>query len=218
MGWSTLQKFSSGNDHWSIEKNYLGPDHDEYHVFYFKGDADKATEIHDLEADNESQARIEGEALIKKLSNGKMKKESVDAGDHFLLFEEWNTKINEDTIEGYEYHFTFEGDEYTIDQGEKDKTIFGIKKKNGDWLVMTKGRLFDPAAHDKTRNEMVKFLQEGIKFFNIRNPVEVDTVKESEWAKFFDFEIRKRPGRINKKYVVLKLHCGKASAKWLSKH
>jgi len=137
----------------------------------------------------------------------------------FLNYEDFlNEKlINEDTIEGYKYRFDFEGKRYIIHQGEKDKTIFGIKK-DGDWYVMTKGHLFDPENHDMTRNEMVEFIQKGIKYFNIRNPVEVDTVKESEWAKFFDFELKKTPGRINKKYVILKLQCGKAAAKWLSKH
>lgn len=127
-------------------------------------------------------------------------------------------EVNEDTIPGYKYHFDFEGDEYTIIQGKEDKTIFGIRKKDGEWRVMTKGRLFDPRENDMTRDEMTKFIQRGIKFFNVRNPVEIDTVKNSEWAKFFDFELKKRPGRINKKYVILKLHCGKAAAKWLAKH
>lgn len=122
--------------------------------------------------------------------------------------------LTEETIEGYKYRFMYDGKKYVISQGTKDKTIFGVKGKDGDWIVLTKGDLFDPTNHDMDRNEFVEFLQRGIKFFNIRNPVEVEDVKNSEWGKFFDFEIKKRPGRINKKYVVLKLHCGKASAKW----
>jgi hypothetical protein len=126
-------------------------------------------------------------------------------------------RIDEETVEGYQYHFTFEGDDYTIEQGTKDKTIFGIKGKDGDWLAMTKGHLFDPKEHDMDRDEFVKFIQRGIKYFNVRNPVEIEDVKNSEWAKFFDFELKKRPGRLKKKYVVLKMHCGKAAAKWLSR-
>jgi hypothetical protein len=122
--------------------------------------------------------------------------------------------ITEETIEGYKYRFMYDDKKYLIHQGTKDKTIFGVKGKDGDWIVLTKGDLFDPAKHDMDRNEFVEFLQRGVKYFNIRNPVEVEDVKNSEWGKFFDFELKKRPGRINKKYVVLKLHCGKASAKW----
>ena len=124
--------------------------------------------------------------------------------------------LNEDTIEGYKYHFTFEGTDYTIRQGKKDETIFGIKHE-GKWKVLTKGRLFDPRLHDMHKNEMTNFIQKGIKYFNIRGNVDVDTVKESQWAKFFKFEIAKKPGRINKKYVILKLHAGKASAKYWAK-
>ena len=139
---------------------------------------------------------------------------SILSYDDFLNEKE----LNEDTIEGYRYKFDFEGKTYHIDQGEDDKTIFGIKDKDGGWKVMTKGRLFDPANHDMDRNEFLKFIQRGIKYFNIRAEVSLDEVKESEWEKFFDFEIKKKPGRISKKYVILKLHCGKAAAKWLSKH
>lgn len=126
--------------------------------------------------------------------------------------------IDEGTIEGYRYRFTFDGKKYFIDQGKDDETIFGVKdKKKGGWMVMTKGNLFDPAANEMDRNSFVEFLQKGIKFFNIRGEVTPDIVKDSEWAKFFDFELKKKPGRITKKYAVLKLHCGKASAKWLSR-
>ena len=135
--------------------------------------------------------------------------------DDFLNEEE---RIDEDTVEGYKYRFTFEGKDYVIHQGTEDKTIFGIKGKKKAWKVMTKGKLFDPASNDMDRNEMVKFLQKGIKYFNIRADVGVEEVKESEWAKYFDFEVKNKPGRINKKYVVLKLHCGKAACKWLSKN
>ena len=139
--------------------------------------------------------------------------------NHVKRFQDFlnEKKVNEDTLEGYEYRFDFEGDTYVIEQGTKDKTIFGIKGKDGEWDVMTKGHLFDPEENGMDRNEFVEFLQKGVKYFNIRNPVEVDDVKDSDWAKFFDFEIKKRPGRINKKYVVAKLHCGKAAAKWLSR-
>lgn len=127
-------------------------------------------------------------------------------------------KLNEETVEGYEYHFTFDGDEYTIKQGTKDKTIFGIRKKDSkDWLVMTKGKFFDAQANGMDLKEMTDFLQRGIKFFNIRGEVDVEIVKDSEWAKFFDFELKKKPGRINKKYAVLKLHVGKAACKWLAR-
>ena len=129
-------------------------------------------------------------------------------------------ELNEDTVDGYKYHFTFEDKDYTIVQGKKNKTIFGIKNDKGGWKVMTKGHLFDPKEHGHSDdpNEFFQFIQKGIKYFNVRNPIELDDVKESEWAKFFDFEIKKRPGRINKTYVVLKMHCGKAAAKWLAKH
>lgn len=126
--------------------------------------------------------------------------------------------IDEGTIEGYRYRFTFDGKKYFIDQGKDDETIFGVKdKKKGGWLVMTKGNLFDPSTNEMDRNAFVDFLQKGIKFFNIRGEVTPDIVKDSEWAKFFDFELKKKPGRITKRYCVLKLHCGKASAKWLSR-
>ena len=139
--------------------------------------------------------------------------------NHLKKFEDFlnEQKIEEGTIEGYKYRFTFEDKKYFIEQGKDDKSIFGIKDKDGDWIVMTKGSLFDPAKHDMDRNAMVEFLQRGIKYFNVRNPVTLDDVRESEWKNFFDFELAKKPGRINKKYVVLKLHCGKAAAKWLTR-
>ena len=126
--------------------------------------------------------------------------------------------LNEGTIEGYKYHFRFEGKKYTVHQGEKDKTLFGIKDKDGEWYVATKGKVFDPKSNDMEDKEFFEFIQRGIKFFNIRNPVEVEDVKQSEWKKFFNFELKNKPGRLNKKYVVLKMHCGKAAAKWLSQN
>lgn len=133
--------------------------------------------------------------------------------ENFLNEEE----LLEGTIEGYNYRFKFEDKKYIIRQSNKDKNMFGIKNKDGGWFVMTNGHLFDPAHHDMDRNSMVELLQRGIKYFNVRNPVEPKDVKESEWAKFFKFELNKKPGKISKKYVVLKLHCGKAAAKWLSR-
>lgn len=138
----------------------------------------------------------------------------------FLNFEDFlneSENINEETVEGYKYRFSFEGKKYIIHQGEKDKTIFGIKDKKGDWYVLTKGNLFSPDNNDLDKNSMVEFLQRGIKYFNVRNPVEIDDIKNSEWAKFFDYELKKKPGRLTKKYVVLKMHCGKAQCKYLSK-
>jgi hypothetical protein len=135
----------------------------------------------------------------------------------FLTEKAETSKIEEGTIEGYKYRFTFEDKKYFIQQGTKDKSIFGIKDKDGDWIVLTKGSLFDPAEHDMDRNSMVEFLQRGIKYFNVRNPVTLDDVRGSEWEKFFKFELNKKPGRINKRYVILKLHCGKAAAKWLTR-
>jgi len=135
----------------------------------------------------------------------------------FLTEKEETSKIVEGTIEGYKYRFTFEGKKYFIQQGTKDKSIFGIKDKDGEWIVLTKGSLFDPNEHDMDRNSMVEFLQRGIKYFNVRNPVTLDDVRSSEWEKFFKFELNKKPGRINKRYVILKLHCGKAAAKWLTR-
>lgn len=130
-------------------------------------------------------------------------------------FSQFEKSLNEGTIDGYKYHFNFEGKKYYITQGKKNKTIFGIKDKDsGKWKVLTKGDLFDPGKNGMERNEMVEFIQRGIKYFNIRNPVEIEDVKESEWSKFFKYELDNKPGRLNKKYVILKLQCGKAAAKW----
>lgn len=137
----------------------------------------------------------------------------------FLGFDDFvnENELNEATIEGYEYRFTFDGVKYKIVQGTEDKTIFGIKNKDGEWRVLTKGKLFDPANYDMNRNEMVEFLQRGIKYFNVRNPVTLDDVRGSEWEKFFEWELANKPGRLDKKYTVMKLHCGKAAAKWLTR-
>ena len=126
-------------------------------------------------------------------------------------------ELNEATIEGYEYKFKFEGRDYIIKQGVDDKSIFGVKNKDGDWIAMTKGDLFDPKHSDMHRNEFIKFIQRGIKYFNVRNPVEVIDVKNSEWSKFFAYELAHKPGRLKKRYVVIKLHCGKAACKWLTR-
>lgn len=126
--------------------------------------------------------------------------------------------LNEGTVEGYKYRFNFEGKKYTIHQGEKDKTLFGVKDKDGEWYVATKGKMFDSKSNDMEDKEFLEFIQRGIKFFNIRNPVEIEDVKQSEWKKFFNFELKNKPGRLNKKYVILKLHCGKAQSKYLSQN
>ena len=147
----------------------------------------------------------------------RMNLEILNFDEYLNENEDENSSLNEDTIEGYTYHFDYNGKTYKIHQGKEDKTIFGVKK-DGKWKAMTKGDLFDAKKHSMTRDEMIKFLQKGIKFFNIRSQVDIDILRDSQWAKFFDFEIKKRPGRINKKYVILKLHCGKAACKWLAKH
>jgi hypothetical protein len=150
-----------------------------------------------------------------ELHKNKIRARNMNLIENFQTFLE---KINEATVKGYRYHFNFEGKKYYITQGKKDKTIFGIKdKSSGKWKVITKGDLFDPGKNDMEKNEMVEFIQRGIKYFNIRNPVEVEDVKESEWSKFFKYELDNRPGRINKKYVIQKLQCGKAQAKWHSR-
>ena len=142
--------------------------------------------------------------------------------ERFMNYEDFLNEnevlLTEGTIAGYKYRFKFEDKKYLIHQGKKDKSIFGVKDKDGDWIVLTKGHLFTPKHYDMTRNEMVEFLQKGIKYFNVRNPVTVDDVKSSEWSKFFSFELEKKPGRITKRYCILKLHCGKAAAKWLTRH
>lgn len=141
--------------------------------------------------------------------------------DKFLGFDDFlnENELNEGTIEGYQYKFKYEDKNYRILQGTDDKSIFGIKDKDGEWIAMTKGKLFDPSNYDMHRNEFLEFLQRGIKYFNIRGATAVDarTVKESEWGKFFEFELNEKPGRLKKRYVILKLHCGKAAAKWLTR-
>lgn len=126
--------------------------------------------------------------------------------------------LNEGTIEGYKYKFKYSGKDYVIEQGHDDKSIFGVKDSDGEWIALTKGNLFDPENYDMDRNTFLEFLQKGIKYFNVRNPVDLNDVKESEWAKFFEYEIKEKPGRLKKKYVVIKLHCGKAAAKWLTRN
>jgi hypothetical protein len=139
--------------------------------------------------------------------------------NHIKKFDEFLNEgmIEEDTAPDYKYHFKYEGKMHYIHQGKDDESIFGIKGKDGDWYVMTKGDLFDPAKNDMEKKEFLSFLQRGVKYFNIRGEVDINDVKDSEWAKFFKFELAKKPGRINKKYCVLKMHCGKASAKWHSR-
>jgi hypothetical protein len=147
----------------------------------------------------------------------KLHKNKINARKMGLIenFSQFEKSLNEGTIEGYRYHFNFEDKKYYITQGTKNKTLFGIKDKDsGKWKVLTKGDLFDPAKNGMDRNEMVEFIQRGIKYFNIRNPVEIEDVKESEWSKFFKYELDNKPGRLNKKYVILKLQCGKAQCKW----
>jgi hypothetical protein len=141
--------------------------------------------------------------------------------DKFKKYEEFvneSESLEEGTIEGYRYRFTLDGKKYFIDQGKKDKTIFGIRdKEKGGWKVMTRGHLFDPKTNDMDRNSFIEFIQQGIKFFNIRAEADASLVKDSEWAKFFKFEIKKKPGRLTKNYVIKKLQCGKAACKWLSR-
>ena len=145
--------------------------------------------------------------------------------EKFLKFEDFLNEnglqeeeiVNEATIEGYKYKFKFEGKDYIIEQGTEDESIFGVKDKDGEWTAMTKGNLFDPENYEMNRNEFLEFLQRGIKYFNVRNPVEISDVRDSEWAKFFKFELKDKPGRLKKRYVIIKLHCGKAACKWITR-
>lgn len=145
-----------------------------------------------------------------------LKEELMNEDDEkFMDFDDF---LNENTVANYRYRFSFDGKKYFIKRGKKNKDIFGIKNDEGKWIALTKGNLFSPKKNGMDRNSFVEHIQKGIKYFNIRNPVTVDDVKDSDWRKFFKFEIEKKPGRINKKYVILKLHAGKAAAKWLSRN
>ena len=123
----------------------------------------------------------------------------------FKTFAEW--ELNE-----VKYHFDYNHNTYTIHQAETNKSKFGIKK-HGKWVLYVRNRIFDPKRFKMEPDEFLAWVQKGIKHFNILGEVTRKDVFESEWKKLFRHEL-KHNKPINKKYVVLKLHCGKRNARY----
>ena len=115
--------------------------------------------------------------------------------------------------ERLKYNFSFNGHRYTIHQAKTNPSKFGIKDKDGEWEIYVRNTLFDHERHDMDPKEFLDFIQRGIKHFYILDPVTRDDVSNSEWKDFFKWEL-KHNKPINKRYVVIKLHCGKANARW----
>ena len=111
------------------------------------------------------------------------------------------------------YHFDYNEFRYTIRTAHTNTSKFGIKDKHGDWEVYAKDDDFNPYTHGMKGSEMLTLIQDGIKHFTILDPVKFSDVRESRWRKFFRKEL-KHMEKINKRYVILKLHCGKRNALW----
>lgn len=124
-------------------------------------------------------------------------------------FDEWSEEVNESS----KYHFSYNNNRYTIHQAKSNPSKFGIKDKNGEWEVFVRNEVFDPEHHDMEPKEFLDWVQRGIKHFNILGKVTRDEVFNSEWRPLFKYELKhKKP--INKRYVILKLQCGRRNAKW----
>jgi hypothetical protein len=132
---------------------------------------------------------------------------------YIKLFENY---IEDELNERLKYHFSLDDVRYTIFQAKTNDTKFGTKK-DGDWDIYVKGDSFNPYVHDMEPKEFLKFLQRGIKYFNIRQDITHKDVADSEWKQFFKHEL-KHNEPLNKRIVIVKLHCGKANAKWHMKH
>ena len=134
--------------------------------------------------------------------------------DNIKLFEEWsNEELNET-----KYHFHFDNKRYTIHQARTNPSKFGIKTKDGEWEVFVRNEVFDPEHHEMKPKEFLDWVQRGIKHFNILGEVTRKEVFDSEWKSLFRYEL-KHHRMINKRYVILKLQCGKRNAKWnISQH
>jgi hypothetical protein len=127
---------------------------------------------------------------------------------HIKLFEEWNQMD-----ETEKYNFSFDHKRYTIHQAKTNPSKFGVKDKNGNWEVYVRDDIFDPKRFDMGDDEFLEYIQRGIKHFNILGEVTRKEVTESEWKQLFRYEL-KHDKPINKRYVILKLQCGKRNAKW----
>lgn len=124
-------------------------------------------------------------------------------------FDEWSEEVNESS----KYHFSYNNNRYTIHQAKSNPSKFGIKDKNGEWEVFVRNEVFDPEHHDMEPKKFLDWVQRGIKHFNILGEVTRDEVFNSEWRSLFKYELKhKKP--INKRYVILKLQCGRRNAKW----
>ena len=115
--------------------------------------------------------------------------------------------------ESRKLHFTFEDERYTIRQSEEDPTLFGIRGKKVDWIASARGDEFNPWKHDMTGKQMLDSISRGIKHFTILGEVTKKDVEESEWRTLFPYALQ-HSELIDKEYVVLKLQCGKANAKY----
>lgn len=123
-------------------------------------------------------------------------------------FEEWLGQLNETR-----YHFSYNNNRYTIHQAKTNPSKFGVKNKDGEWEVYVRNDIFDPSRFDMEDKEFLDWIQRGIKHFNILGEVTRKEVFESEWKDLFKYEL-KHNEPINKRYVILKLQCGKRNAKW----
>lgn len=111
------------------------------------------------------------------------------------------------------YNFSFDHKRYTIRQAKTNPSKFGIKDKDGNWEVFVRNDIFDPKRFDMEDKDFLDWVQRGIKHFNILGEVTRKEVFESEWKDLFKFELKNNKP-INKRYVILKLQCGKRNAKW----
>jgi hypothetical protein len=128
--------------------------------------------------------------------------------DTIKLFEDWE---NQEKIFETKYHFSFNNYRYTIHQAKTNPSKFGIKDKDGEWEVYVRNEVFDPEHHEMDPDEFLEHIKRGIKHFTILGEVTRDDVFNSEWKDLFRYELKhKLP--INKRYVVLKLQCGKRNA------
>lgn len=128
-------------------------------------------------------------------------------GFNIKSFEEWKS-LNETN-----YHFSYNNHRYTIHQAKSNPSKFGIKDKDGEWEVYVRNDIFDPSRFDMEGKDFLDWIQRGIKHFNILGEVTRKEVSESEWKPLFKYEL-KHNEPINKRYVILKLQCGRRNAKW----
>lgn len=98
-------------------------------------------------------------------------------------------------------------------QSEHDDSAFYVVLFGNEVYAM--GEEFDPNSFDMTLDEMLSYIDEGIKKFLTFSTDEISVEDLGDYADFFTTEIYDEGYEsLPVAYVIAKLICGKENAKW----